>query len=66
MNLDAGATAVIRLEDWMDLKPGDTLKLGPSSGQKTVTVIAVPTMHTVEIYADAATGSLENPAVELG
>lgn len=66
VNLDAGATAVIRLEDWMDLKPGDTLKLGPSSGQKTVTVIAVPTMHTVEIYADAATGSLENPAVELG
>lgn len=66
VNLAAGATAVIRLEDWMDLKPGDTLKLGPSSGQKTVTVIAVPTMHTVEIYADEATGSLENPAVALG
>lgn len=55
VNLAKDATAVIRLDDWIDAKPGDTLKLGT---EKTVTVIAVPTMHTVEVYAAAATGAL--------
>lgn len=67
VNIAANSTAVIRLADWMDLKPGDTLKIGASGSEKSVTVIAVPTMHTVEVFASTATGDLaDKSAVALG
>ena len=66
-DIAANATAVIRLADWMDLKPGDVLKFGAGDSAKTVTVIAVPTMHTAEVFASAATGALaDGSAVALG
>ena len=66
-NIAANATAVIRLADWMDLKPGDTLKIGATESAKSVTVIAVPTMHTAEVFASTATGALaDGSAVALG
>lgn len=66
-NIAENATAVIRLADWMDLKPGDTLKIGATESAKSVTVIAVPTMHTAEVFASTATGALaDGSAVALG
>ena len=66
-NIAVNTTAVIRLADWMDLKPGDTLKIGASDAAKSVTVIAVPTMHTAEVFASTPTGALAaGSAVALG